>query len=53
MTQLSDDDVIDEASARDAEWLEDDIPPNIAWAGSALIAASAAIVIAIAALVFC
>jgi len=57
MTRLSDDDfdadVIDEARARDAEWFEDDSPPNMAWLGAALIAASAAIVTAIAALVLC
>jgi len=55
MTRLSNDDfdadVSDEARARDAEWFEDDIPPNIAWVGAALIAASAVIVIAIAALI--
>ena len=55
MTRLSDDDfdadVIDEARARDAEWFEDDIPPNIAWVGAALIAAFAAIVIAVAAMI--
>jgi len=55
MTRLSDDDfdadVIDEARARDAEWFEGDIPPNAAWLGAALIAASAVIVIAIAALI--
>jgi len=57
MTRLSNDDfdadVIDEARARDAEWFEDDSPPNMAWLGAALIAASAAIVTAIAALVLC
>ena len=55
MTRLSNDDfdadVIDEARARDAEWFEGDIPPNAAWLGAALIAASAVIVIAIAALI--
>ena len=55
MTRLSNDDfdadVSDEARARDAEWFEDDIPPNIAWVGATLIAASVVIVIAIAALI--
>ena len=50
MTRLSDDDVTDEARARDAEWFEDDSPPHMVWLGAALIAASAAIVSAIAAL---
>ena len=49
MTRLSN----DEARARDAEWFEDDTSPNAAWLGAALIAASAVIVIAIAALVLC
>jgi len=55
MTRLSnddfDEDVTDEARARDAEWFEDDSQPNAAWLGATLIAASAAIVIAAAVLI--
>jgi len=55
MTRLSNDDfdadVIYEARARDAEWFEDGSQPNMAWLGASLIAASAVIVIAIAALI--
>ena len=57
MTRLSNDDfdadVIYEARARDAEWFEDGSQPNMAWLGTALKITSAAIVIAIAALVLC
>ena len=55
MTRLSDDDfdadVIDEARARDAEWFEGDSPPNAARLGAAITITSAAILIAVAALI--
>ena len=55
MTRLSNDDfdadVIDEARARDAELFEDGSQPNMAWLGTALKITSAAIVIAVAAMI--
>ena len=55
MTRLSNDDfdadVIDEARARGAEWFEGDSPPNAARLGAAITITSAAIVIAVAALI--